>query len=73
MILLHGVLDHELLYRLWKCHHRVVGGCESRLDRREEGEEFMGKTKPYKILQDGLWWPTLLKDEKEYVKSGDVC
>ena len=55
------VLDHERPYILWECHNRVVGGHVG------------GNSTTRKILQVGLWWPTVHKDVKEYVKKCDIC
>jgi hypothetical protein len=37
------------------------------------GGHYAGKTTAQKVLRDGLWWPTLHKDAKEYYKAFDVC
>jgi hypothetical protein len=49
------VLEHERLDILLECHNGVAGG--------HVGEKETTKT----ILQEGLWFPTLFKDAKEYV------
>jgi hypothetical protein len=53
------VLDHERQYILWECHSGVAG------------DHVGGKAITQKVLQDGLWWATLFKDAKEYVRSCD--
>jgi hypothetical protein len=60
-ILIRCVLDHERLDILWECHSGVVGG------------QVGGKETTQKILQVGLWWPTVFKDAKHYAKTCDVC
>jgi hypothetical protein len=54
-------LDHERPDILWECHSGVVGGHVG------------GKETTRKILQEGLWWPTMFKDAKEYAWACDVC
>ena len=34
---------------------------------------FASKITARKVLQDGLWWPTLFKDAHQYVQHCDVC
>jgi hypothetical protein len=60
IILKRCVLTHERKYILWECHNGVVGG------------HIGGKYSTHKILQVGLWWPTLFKDSKSYVISYDI-
>jgi hypothetical protein len=55
------VLDHERPDILWECHSGVVGG------------HIGGKETTRKILQEGLWWPTVFKYAKEYAWACDVC
>jgi hypothetical protein len=55
------VLDHEILDILWECHSGVAGGHVG------------GKDTTRKILQAGLWWPTMFKYAKEYDWACDVC
>lgn len=57
VILKVSIKDHERNDILWECHHGVAGG------------HYGGKAKTHKILQVGLWWPTVFKYGKEYVKS----
>jgi hypothetical protein len=37
------------------------------------GRHYAKKATVQKILRDGLWWPTLHKDSKEYYRACDVC
>jgi hypothetical protein len=60
-ILRRCVLDLERQDTLLECHGGVVGG------------HIGGKAIAQKVLQEGLWWETLFKDEKEYARSCDVC
>jgi hypothetical protein len=59
-ILRRCVLDHERQDILWEWHSGVVGGHVG------------GKDTVQKIIQDGLWWEILFKDEKVYARSCDV-
>jgi hypothetical protein len=34
---------------------------------------YVGKSTTQNVLRDGLWWPTLHKDDKEYYRACDVC
>jgi hypothetical protein len=34
---------------------------------------YAGKATAQKVLRDGLWWPTLHRDAKEYARACDVC
>jgi transposase InsO family protein len=34
---------------------------------------YVGKETTQKVLRDGLWWPTLHKDAKDYSRACDVC
>ncbi len=36
------------------------------------GGYYAGKETTQKVLKDGLWWPTLYKDAKDYYKACDV-
>jgi hypothetical protein len=56
-ILRRCVLDHERKDILCECHNGVVGGHVG------------GNSTAQKIIQDGLWWEMLFKDEKVYVIS----
>jgi hypothetical protein len=60
-ILRRCVLDHERPNILWECHNGVSGG--------HVGSKDIAR----KILQAGLWWPTLFKDVEEYAQAYDVC
>lgn len=44
-----------------ECHNGVAGG------------QFGGKTTTHKVLQVGLWWPTIFRDAKESAKACNVC
>jgi hypothetical protein len=60
-ILRHCVLYHERPDILWKWHSGVT-------------EVHVGRKKTIRnILQEGLWWPTLFKYDKEYDLACDVC
>ena len=37
------------------------------------GGHFVAKTTARKVLQVGLWWPTLFSDVVEFVKRCDPC
>ena len=37
------------------------------------GFHYVGKSTMYKILQAGLWWPTLHADAREYYRNCDIC
>jgi hypothetical protein len=54
------MMDHERVGILWKSYSGVVGG------------NYKGKAIAQKVLQEGLWWPIIFKDAKEYDKSCDV-
>jgi hypothetical protein len=60
-ILKRCVVDHERQDILWECHSGVAGGHVG------------GKATVHKVLQAGLWWATLFKDEKANARSYDVC
>jgi len=49
------VLDHVRDNILWEFHARVLGGHVG------------GNATSRKVLQVGLWWPTLFKDAKHYL------
>jgi hypothetical protein len=34
---------------------------------------YVGKETTQKVLRDGLWWPTLHRDAKDYYRAFDVC
>lgn len=46
---------------LEKAHSRIVGG------------HFTAETTTYKVLQAGIWWPSLFMDAAEFVKGCDEC
>jgi hypothetical protein len=60
-ILRRCILDHEIRDILWECHSGVVGG------------HIGGKATAHKVIQDGIWWESLFKDEKVYARSCDFC
>jgi transposase InsO family protein len=37
------------------------------------GGHYAGKATAQKVLQAGLWWPTLHRDPKDYYRACDVC
>ena len=37
------------------------------------GGHYVGKVNAHKIMRNGLWWPTIFRDTKEYFRSYDVC
>ena len=37
------------------------------------GQHFASDITTRKVLQVGLWWPTLFKDAHQYVQHCDVC
>jgi hypothetical protein len=37
------------------------------------GRNYAGKETAQKVRRDGLWWPTLHKNDKDYYKACDVC
>jgi hypothetical protein len=57
----HCVLHHEIPDILWECHSGVVGGHVG------------GKATSKNILQAGLWWNMVFKDDKECAQAYDVC
>jgi transposase InsO family protein len=46
---------------LAEAHEGIVGG------------HYVGKETMHKVLQAGLWWPTLHRYAKEYTRACDVC
>jgi len=59
-ILRRCILDHEKIVVLDEAHGGLSGG------------HYAGKATTQKILREGLWWPTLHKDAKEYYQACDV-
>jgi hypothetical protein len=51
--------EHPLI--LAEAHEGITGG------------HYAGKAIVQKVLRDGLWWPTLHKDAKDYYRACDVC
>jgi hypothetical protein len=41
----------------------------SKEDEGIAGSHYKGKAMALKILREGLWWPTLHKDAKEFYKT----
>ena len=60
-ILCHCVLEHEWPMTLNEVHAGVAGG------------HYAGKAILRKILQAGLWWPTVHADAREYCRNCDIC
>jgi len=60
-ILRRCVPDHEQIAVLSEAHQGISGG------------HFRGDILGRKILQAGLWWPTVFKDSHEYASRCDVC
>jgi len=60
-ILRRYVVDHEKAAVLEEAHGGFVGG------------HYAGKAMTQKILREGLWWPTMHKDAKEYCQACDAC
>lgn len=52
--------------------YSAFAGYDSRIEG-DAGCHFGGKATARKVLQAGLWWPTIFKDAKDYVKGCDVC
>jgi hypothetical protein len=59
-ILKRYALNHERQDILWEFHSGVARGHVG------------GNATAKKVLQDGLWWATLFKDDKEYARSCDT-
>jgi hypothetical protein len=59
-ILRRCVMEAEIPLIMAEAHEGIVGG------------HYAGKETTQKILRDGLQWPTLHKDSKEYYKACDV-
>ena len=55
------VLEHELGDIMSEVHHGPTGG------------HFQSDTTVKKIQQSGLWWQTLYKDCKKFVRKCDRC
>jgi hypothetical protein len=55
------VMEVEMPLILEEAHESITGG------------HYVGKETTPKVLRDGLWWPTLHKDAKEYYRAYDVC
>jgi len=54
-------LPHEVDSILFQAHDGIAGG------------HFASELTARKVLQAGLWWPTLFKDAHQYVLRCDVC
>jgi len=46
---------------LTESHEGIVGG------------HYTGKKTTQKVFRDGLWWPTLHIDAKDYYRACDIC
>ena len=55
------VMPHEKEAIIKEAHSKTTGG------------HFVGKPTAQKILEEGLWWPTLHKDTKEFCRCCDIC
>jgi hypothetical protein len=55
------VLEHERPRVLAEDHEGIEGG------------NYAGKDTTQKVLREGLWWPTIHRDSKEYCERCDVC
>ena len=55
------VFEYELPWVMIEAHAGVVGG------------HYAGKATVCKILQAGIWWPTMHADARDYCRSCDVC
>ena len=55
------VMEAERQLILSKAHEGITGG------------HYVGKETVHKVLRDGLWWPTLHRDAKDYYRACDVC
>jgi hypothetical protein len=55
------VMEEERTLILVEAHEGITGG------------HYAGKEKMQKVLRDGLWWPTLHRDVKDYYRACDVC
>jgi hypothetical protein len=60
-ILRRCVMEVERPLILAESHEGITGG------------HYAGKETMHKVLRDGLWWPTLHKDAKEFYRACDVC
>jgi hypothetical protein len=60
-ILKRCVIDTEWPLILAEAHAGITGG------------HYAGKETMQKVLQAGLWCPSLHRDNKEYAKANDVC
>lgn len=61
MIIKRCVRNDEIIYILKSFHDEPCGG------------HFPAKRTTFKILSLGYYWPSIFKDNKEYVKSCDSC
>jgi hypothetical protein len=60
-ILRRCVMEENRPLILAEYHEGIVGG------------HYEGKATAQKVLRDGLWWPTLHRDAKDYSRAYDVC
>jgi hypothetical protein len=59
-ILRRCIMGSEKPLILANSHEGIIGG------------HYAGKETMHKVLRDGLWWPTLHRDDKDYYRSCDV-
>jgi len=55
------VAGEEAKSIMWHCHNSAYGGHHN------------GERTAAKVLQSGVWWPTLFKDCQEFVRHCDKC
>jgi hypothetical protein len=60
-ILRRCVMEVERPLILTEAHEGITGG------------HYAWKETTHKVLRDGLWWPTLHRDAKDYYRFYDVC
>ena len=60
-VLLRCVLPNDQMAVIQEAHSGVVGG------------HFAGPLTAKKIIQSGLWWPTLHADVHKFVRNYDAC
>lgn len=55
------VLDHEKIGIMQEAHSGSAGG------------HFQDDTTTKKVLKVGLWWSTMQKDIREFIRKCDIC
>jgi hypothetical protein len=60
-ILRRCIMEEEHLLILIEAHEGITRG------------HYAGKATTHKVLQAGLWWPTLHRDAKDYARACDIC